>query len=730
MKKCPTCKTEYEHDVIICPKDNIGLINTISEEFIGKVINERYLIDKLLGVGGIGYVYRAKHLQLGTYVALKVLNPDLVASSNIIERFRREARAALAINHPNAIKIMDFGISDGSFCYIVMEFLDGAPLKDVIFQEHTLSIQVTVRIFTKVCAAIAAAHKKNILHRDLKPDNIFILGYNTDMEEVKVLDFSIAKIISEEDKEDQLTETGVIIGTPAYMSPEQVQSIPLDERSDIYSLGICLYESLTGTAPFKGNSSMALAIKHIHALPRAVREINPLVPPAIEAVVMKAISKRPEDRFSSAEELAKGLEEALVLSVADESSANFDPIYSNTLRVEESHSNQKVSRTTLNQFETDTVPNATLASQTPTSTKNISIDSIDSIDSSTPAIVKDTSFYPSYSKPSTPTMAAKSRNTVGTSIRNTQNPLPLSKPNDMLLATEQRAVTTNIINKRSSFIMLTWGLIVIIFLSVGGYVLLPMLKKTIVVNETDPYLKNMIFITGDTFSMGRNLGPEVEADETPAHQVTVSSFWLSKYEITNQEYQKFVLAENYHSPVHWDRTKYLPGTENYPVTNVSWEDANNYCQWISKQSKFSRTFRLPTEVEWEYAAHGVENRLYPWGNAWATTFTVSGDSQISRSPVPVESEALKNDISPFQIIGLAGNVTEWTSSNYYVYPGSTAKYNPGAANTKILRGGNYLSEKTALITTYRPSWYTPDFRDERVGFRVAADAKPEDKPSK
>jgi serine/threonine-protein kinase len=315
MKKCPKCGVEYSDSTTLCPADGVAL-ETLNDSLIGKTLAGKYRIDERLSGGGMGTVYRGTHVLMDKTVAIKVLRPSLAADEQIVARFSREARAASRISHPNALSVTDFGEDENGVVFLVMEYLSGKTLKQLIRESGPLPLARTVEIVRQVGDALQEAHSQNVVHRDLKSDNIMLLS-TASGDHAKVLDFGIAKINEPEGGVDTgLTAPNLVIGTPQYMSPEQCsQDSPIDARSDIYSLGVILYEMLVGHVPFSGDSPTIVMMKHLQEPVPSVLEERPDIPPAVGRVVARAMAKLPSNRYQTVSELLEDLAIAAGMSV-------------------------------------------------------------------------------------------------------------------------------------------------------------------------------------------------------------------------------------------------------------------------------------------------------------------------------------------------------------------------------------------------------------------------------
>ena len=281
---------------------------TDSEDpLLNRVLSERYRILKKLGEGGMGVVYLAEHVVIEKKIALKVLFPDLTRRGDLVQRFLQEAKSASRIGHENVIDITDFGQSPEGYVFIAMEYLVGQDLGQLLKASGPLPWQRAQPIALQIVKALRAAHERGIVHRDMKPENVFVSPRDDGREFVKVLDFGIAKVLGLDEDAPRLTRTGMIFGTPEYMSPEQAQGQPVDHRVDIYAVGCILYHMLTGEVPFKAESFMGILSKHMVEAPMAPSQRNPSVEPHVEAVINRAMEKDPTRRFQTMGEFADAL---------------------------------------------------------------------------------------------------------------------------------------------------------------------------------------------------------------------------------------------------------------------------------------------------------------------------------------------------------------------------------------------------------------------------------------
>jgi serine/threonine-protein kinase len=310
--ECPACRQHFSSDARFCPFDGEPLkvatnYDPAADPLVGTVVDQRYRVERVLGEGGMGAVYRVKHVALGKSFALKALRADLATDEDISERFIGEARTAAAISHPGLVEITDFGKLPDGRPYFVMELLGGEPLSWLLRKLGPLPESRVAAILMQVAEAVSAAHHAGIVHRDIKPDNIHITVTRDGVDHVKVLDFGLAKVMGGARR----TRNGVVFGTPHYMSPEQAAGENVDHRADVYSLGVVMYEMLTGRVPFEADSYMGVLSKHIYMQPAPPSALRPGASNvgALEGIVLKSLEKKPRNRYQSFDELLADLDQ-------------------------------------------------------------------------------------------------------------------------------------------------------------------------------------------------------------------------------------------------------------------------------------------------------------------------------------------------------------------------------------------------------------------------------------
>jgi serine/threonine protein kinase len=312
-RTCPECQNQYEDEILHCPEDGLDLSAVEpDDELIGRDIGS-YRVTKVLGKGGMGAVYMAEHPVIGSRVAIKFLHPQYATDKKIVDRFFNEARAVNVIGHDNILKILDLNVTEDNRHYFVMEFLQGKPLQDLIVPDVPVPLDAAGPILLQVCEALQAAHESRIIHRDLKPDNVYLTVHKGKKNFVKVVDFGIARVNDDSGASTGKTQTGMVMGTPAYMSPEQAGGLTdrIDGRSDIYSLGCVMFQMATGKLPFPGTSFGEVLIGHLQLPPPPPRSLVPAIPEAYEAIILKCLEKRQKDRYQTMREVHDALAQAM-----------------------------------------------------------------------------------------------------------------------------------------------------------------------------------------------------------------------------------------------------------------------------------------------------------------------------------------------------------------------------------------------------------------------------------
>ncbi len=302
---CPQCDRQYPERLPACPADGAGLLGVHDappDPLLGATLDNRFRIDRLLGQGGMGAVYAGEQVSVGRSVAIKVIRGDAGGDAEVVKRFHREARVISQLQHGNVVQLIDFGQTEAGLLYLVMELVSGRSLSDEI-AKGPMSLQRTATIVCQVCDALAAAHALGVVHRDLKPDNILLTSQPGAADVVKILDFGIAKVAGHNDARTALTQTGAIMGTPQYMSPEQIDATgQVGPATDLYALAVITFELIAGRPPFEDSESIALLIKHLRDRPPRLSEVAPQLaaPATVEQFLQKNLAKDPQQRSSSA----------------------------------------------------------------------------------------------------------------------------------------------------------------------------------------------------------------------------------------------------------------------------------------------------------------------------------------------------------------------------------------------------------------------------------------------
>jgi serine/threonine protein kinase len=663
--------------------------------WIGTTISGRYQVEALLGQGGMAGVYQATDPNLRRTVAIKLIHAHLADDPAFVRRFEEEAAAVARLRHPNIVQVYDFN-HDGNLYYMVLEFVPGetlqARLKTLSTAGQRLPLAETLQIMATVCDAVAYAHQRGMIHRDLKPANV-MLG---PQDQPTLMDFGIAKIMGG----TQHTATGAIVGTASYMSPEQVQGAPLDQRSDIYSLGVMLFELTAGHPPFEGDSAMTIMLKHIQQPVPDLRYDPSEIPAPVVAVIEKALAKKPEDRFQTAGEMAAALRTAAhATGKAGAVGTAIQPGPQGTmlqtpgteLRPKPSPSTSSVG-TALQPPPTSVMPpptpSVTGAPREGRSEKKRGapigllialiifgvICLVGVVGASVLAATGGLGAFAGAAKSSaTPTEA-------GSLSTETVTPPPSSTE-----ATASPSPTET-----------------------------PTLEPTAASNPIPP---GMILVPAGTFNMG---AADSAPEEAPVHAVTLEAFLIDQYEVTNARYQKCVEAGACAPPRakgSYTRATYYgnPAFVDFPVIQVTWDQAAAFCAWDEGK-------HLPTEAQWEYAARGTDGRRFPWGNDFdPSRLTVSEQDTAVVGKYP-------SGASPFGVYDLAGNVLEWVADwydgNYYVQSISQNPPGPEVGTRRVLRGGSFGNPDGRFYLTTRRYRQVPGFHDTDVGFRCAGALSP------
>ncbi len=742
MKTCPQCSKTYGDHLQVCPEDQSELVlagSQATDPMVGRLLAGRYRLDKKIGEGGMGAIYKAVHTEMGRTCAIKLLTHLSPGNDDAVARFKREAKMASRIDSAHAVTIYDFGQSDDGMLFLAMELIDGVALSRLLSREPKLPAARAIHIASQIAEALSAAHALEIIHRDLKPDNIMITRKGAALDYVKVLDFGIAKTVTE-DNADSLTKTGFVLGTPVYMSPEQLLGEKLDPRSDIYSLAIMVYEMLSGRLPFDGDNQQSIMMKRITSEPVRISWVLPGVSEALERAVMNGLTREPAARTGSVEAFAASLNTALQSGTqvlggrVTERFGDGQPV----LETRE-----------LAGLETR-VEGSAITAHPPASR-------ITPADSSALGVL-----HPAHSGAPSVADQIAAVNAQPTQLSAAQvRPLstrPAGAAATVSVASEPEP------KRRSPLIFWggTLGLVVIAlvvylaFFSGGsGFTLVVrgapagsevfvnnvsrgqvaadgtlkvpgLAANTVMVrvsqeghadfnanvdgrkgreqpiealllpNRLDYGGSEMVLIPAGEFSMGDD---DHLDDEKPARKVTRPSFFIDKDEVTNWQYRQFCDAErDGRYPETAVEKDYVLNNPSLPAVGIPYEDAAAFAKWAGK--------RLPTEEEWEKAASWdpKTQTKHPWPSG-DKAGAVSANLGRKITPKLATGGTFAGDVSAYGVNDMAGNVSEWVDAFYMAYEGNpTPNPKPDTefgSMFRVTRGGSIRSAIEQARTTFR-----------------------------
>lgn len=739
MRECQTCKTCFADTVTTCPNEGMPTVHTIPGD---GVLEGKYHLEFRLGQGGMGVVYKARHAYLKTLHAIKIILPDLVGNDpQLVTRFRQEALAAAAIRHQNVVSVTDYGVINGNVPFLVMEYVEGESLHDLLAREGKLSPENAFELISAICAGVGAAHHQGIVHRDLKPLNIMICSDKPNMSQaVKILDFGLAKIKSGEllGSFIQAQTTG-LMGSPYYMSPEQWADEDPDSRADIYSLGVMLYQMLAGDVPFKGSSIPAIMKKHISDPAPTFASLGVPMPPEVERAVLHTLEKDPNQRTSSVELMVDELRRAIDATSGIHVTAGTGALPVSTIRVHTRPAGSKIFVDNVAVGESR-VDGSLLLEGIQSGNHFLRIshngfdDWIDNVvcDGKPLDVVAELR----HSQPDINAIPRPdTQSLLGATLlveSSTSNPPAAAVSTPYVTVPPPPTAPSPAKKSRTGLFLGIGALLVLFALGIAGVAaayflgLFPGTRPTANVEPSPsvatspavtpteiPAVKaDLVAIPGGKFRMGRNDGMP---SERPEHEVTVDPFKMDRTEVTNAEFYQFVEATGHKPlPADWVNGKPLAGKENYPVRFVNIDDVQAFAGWRSKRDKVQ--YRLPTEEEWEYAArNGGDSDLYPWGDDFRSQ--CAWVDQANTEPAEVGTHSCPDK---WGVKDLIGNVYEWTGSKASLYPGSEGTLKETTESRYMIRGGSAFSKSTgdAAVTSSWRKDIPAATRDKELGFRL------------
>jgi serine/threonine protein kinase/formylglycine-generating enzyme required for sulfatase activity len=691
-----------------------------AQRLVGQQV-DHYRIIKHIARGGMADVYLAEDTNLQRRVAVKVLLELLAIDTQFVQRFQREAQIVAKLEHPNIVQVYGVGKTSLGLPYIAMQYIDGGSLRDKLKQlaqrNKLLTTEQALNITRQIALALSVAHQARIVHRDLKPGNVLIRPDGTPV----LVDLGIAVVGGG----PKLTQTGGIIGTPQYMSPEQVRGQPLDGRSDLYSLGIILYEMLTGTRPFEAEDSIAVMHQQAYEAPPPLRSLRPDLSLETLAIVETCLKKEPDARFQRADAIIDAIDQALQAEVRHGPNPRATQVLTNLA------DSELLSRLSVVRAPTD-LPESTPSSSLPTPTTSrrsfpVPIWAIITLFTLAAAVVLFTLLQPSGDDESTPAAmivdTAVPTETAETIVIVTQVVIVATVTDSPTIEPEMTATPTTEAVPAATNTPIATPTTASAETIVGqdGTAMRLIPEGGFLMGSTSAEVDQAVALCRQNPD-GDSCARAEYVSEMPQHSVFISAFYMDVTEITNGQYKACVNGGDCNPPASgsgvYSRSNYYDQAQyaNYPVVNVTWFDARDYCIWAGK--------RLPTEAEWEKAARGDDGRIFPWGNSFNSNRTNTQDRGTSAiQPVGQYS----NGASPYGILDMTGNVWEyvadWFDPDYYASSPDQNPTGPTSSPTgqRVLRSGSYANfqhyARIANRGAVEPGTSTP-FR----GFRCVIDA--------
>lgn len=711
----------------------------------------RYQLQEVLGIGGMGTVYKAFQVSLNRAVAVKILPPNLAANPNFYERFKREAQTVAALQHPNIVQVFDYGTQDG-ITFVTMPLLSGGALLDRIEENQWLSISQTADLLTKLGSALDYAHSAGVIHRDIKASNIMFDAHNNPF----IVDFGIAKIV--DTAASTLTQQGSSLGTPAYMPPEQWRGEEILPASDQYALAVCIYWLVTKQLPFIASTAQGLMYKHLEGQPDLPHELQPDVPESVSFVLLRALAKNPAERYSTVSAFAQDFANAVrgeQTTAIDFKPVVSKPFYRNPIALgmmsllvvvvlilgglvllggsDDENGQNGNTQVAVQPTDTDTPfptvsPTDTITltpSSTPTATETPlasflqtatfdagvnqlratqTAESLADIRGATARAFDLTATQEEFDRGLSLTLSARTQQANATSIEltaqaqviqdryqtltATYRPSDTNTPTDTATATATATSTDTATPTATATATPTdTATATATSTPTATPTDTPEISPTPTTTFTpEPNIETfsgveMVLVPAGCFMMGNELGSE---DENPVHEQCFDApFWIDRYEVTNAQFASVGgTAERESTWTDPDR----------PREQINWNDAVAYCEL--------RGARLPTEAEWEYAARGPANYIYPWGNEFVADNVVYQGNSSETAPV----SSRPNGVSWVGAYDMSGNVSEWVSSLYFSYPydaGDGREDGPIGFEGPVFRGGAWDSNANNVRASAR-----------------------------